>query len=610
MKLFFTKIFCCVIFLFASCSLMAQTKFIASISPENAAKDEYITLKLKVENGKNVQKITPPNFKDFVVISGPNQEQSMVDNNGDVTMSISLTYILKAKKPGEYVFNNITALVDGQTYKSNNIKLKVSNREAGAKQQQQNTNPLSVIDLFEEPKQQNQFTDYILRKGETVPDKVAKNMQLKLQTDKTSCYVGEPIVATYKLFTRLPTESSISKNPSFNGFSVIDLQEQVDPFSNKQEVLNGREYNTYTLRKTQLYPLQAGATELESASLENKITFVKYESGSGNDGSAFNENVLLSSKPITINVKPLPDAGKPELFGGAVGDFDFEVSVAKSNFSTDENGVLRIIISGKGNMHLLTLPEIQWEPSFEAFEPKITDNLNNNTIPISGSKIFEIPFAVSKEGTFKIPALSFSFFNPVTASYKTITSKEIPLTITKGTGKKVNYNTPTIKKDKNIISTIFEKRWLLISIIAFVIMTGLFFWQKKEKKNNLKAINETLKAEPEIFIPTPISLNKNYLEKTSQCLHTDDCIDFYRLLNQELKNFLSDRLIIGKENVNTKTLSNEMDKAGISNYLSLQTSQLLQEIEWQLYTPFERNEKMYEYYAKAQTLIQALQIKS
>ena len=107
-----------------------------------------------------------------------------------------------------------------------------------------------------------------------------------------------------------------------------------------------------------------------------------------------------------------------------------------------------------------------------------------------------------------------------------------------------------------------------------------------------------------------LSINKNYLEKTGYCLQKDNCNDFYTLLNQELKYFLSQKLLLSLENITIKNISIEMDKAGIDNYVSLQTQQLLQEIEWQLYTPFERSEKMYGFYARAQTLVQSLQTHS
>jgi BatD DUF11 like domain len=610
----FTKFIYCFLFSLLSFTTMAQPKFYTLASPTEANTNMYITLRMVIENGKTVQQFSPPNLSDFNIISGPNQEQSMNNINGVVSQSLSVIYILEPKKKGIYTIAGGSAVVDGQTLKSNSVKLNITGGASKSNQPNNNNSPFAGLrDLFDEPKPEKQFDDYILRNGETVPDKVSKNMQLRLQTDKTSCFVGEPILATYKLYTRLKSESSLEKNPSFNGFSVVDMLQQVDQSAYTHENLNGREYNVYIIRKAQLYPLQAGAAELELATLDNKIVFVKAEPGNSNYGNTFTENVSISSKPLVVNVKPLPEAGKPANFDGAVGNFEIESSVEKNKFSTDETGLLRINISGSGNMQLLTAPEIPWPKGFDAFETKDFDNTNMTTIPISGSKTFEIPFAVSEAGEYKIPAISFSFFNPATASYKTVSSKPITISVLKGSGKPISRIVAKTenKKSSSALGNFFANRWLVILAIAGLMFTGIFVWLKKDKK---KIIKETVVQKlvivetklPEENISATLLSNKNYLEKTEACLQKYDCVDFYTLLNAELKYFITEKFSTQGEIINSKTLVNILDNAGVDNNLSLQTQVLFQDIEWQLYTPFERNEKLNETYAKAQTIIQVL----
>jgi hypothetical protein len=609
MKLFFTKLFFCCWFIFVCNISIAQTKFYASASPSKAGIDEYITYTLTVDNAVSVEQINHPEFADFITVSGPNQFSSQTNRNGVVTQSVALSYILQPKKAGNFQISSSTATIEGKTYKSNTVNISVSNKKSTNKNPSTiNQSPLAAFDLFDEPKPQKRFEDYILKNGETVQENVSRNMQLRLQTDKTSCYVGEPILATYKLFTRLQSESNISKNPSFNGFSVVDMLQQIDQNPNYHETLNGREYNTYVIRKAQLYPLQAGAIELEPATLDNKITFIKNENGLN---SMFEENVSLTSKPLTIQVKPLPEAGKPENFKDAVGNFNIEAAVEKNRFSTDETGKLLITISGKGNMQLLTIPEIDWPSGFEVYETKITDNINNATIPISGSKTFEIPFTVADTGSHNIPAIKLSFFDPAAGTYKMVFTKSILLNISKGTGNPVNSATIVPKKTKpqslSLLNKIFASRWLVILLLAGIIIVAFIFWLTKEKKKEEKVVLEEIKREEEKKdITMYISSNVNYLEKTENCLIKDDCVDFYTLLSTELKQFLAKKFSIEKESINSKTLVAIMDNKNIDNRISVQTQQLFEEIEWQLYTPFERSEKLQNMYARAQTIIQIL----
>ena len=620
MNALFTKLFYCLIFLTASIQLAAQTKFTASAIPSQAGKDEYITLTLTVANGNNVQNITPPALPDFDVVSGPNTTSEQNSINGVTTQSVSLSYILLAKKPGSYKIDAATALINGRTFKSNNVSVVVSKKATGNQQQNSNANNpmqslLSGMDPFNEPQRDVEFKDYILRQGESIPDKVNKNMQLKLQCNKTSCYVGEPLLATYKLYSRLRSESSLSKNPSFNGFSVVEMMQQNDPSAVSTEQLNGKSYNVYTIRKAQLYPLQAGETELESASLDNRITFIKY---SGNNGNNYNidpnamitETVTLISKPTTIHVKPLPETGKPDGFKGAVGNFSIESSLQKNTFSADETGKLFITITGSGNMQLLTLPDINWASNFEVFETKVTDNTDNKTVPISGSKSFEIPFTVNKEGTYEIPVINFSFFNPATGTYKNTSTGNIKFTVTKGTGKQNFANEKLItekKKDLPFIDKVFEKRWLIILFIAGIIITSLIFGiTRKKKDSNVITKNKRVIVTEENKTAATGFTNENPLTKTEDCLFKNECQSFYSIINEEMKSFLSKRFNFNVENLNSKTLSAVMDKAGIDNDTILQTQRLIQDIEWQLYTPFERNEAINEMYTRAQNIIQVL----
>jgi hypothetical protein len=607
MKLFFTKLFFCSYFIFVCFTSIAQTKFYAIATPSKAGIDEYITYTLTIENGKSVEQINHPEFSDFVTVGGPNQFTSQTNRNGVVTQSVSLSYILQPKKAGNFQIEASTAAIEGKNYKSNTVSISVSNKKSSNKNSSAtNQSPFAAFDLFDEPKPQKRFEDYILRNGETVQENVSRNMQLRLQTDKTSCYVGEPILATYKLFTRLQSESNVSKNPSFNGFSVIDMMEQIDQNPYNHESINGREYNVYVIRKAQLYPLQAGSIELEPATLDNKITFVKNENS---NNSMFQENVSLTSKPLAIQVKPLPEARKPENFKDAVGNFNIEASVEKNRFLTDETGKLLITISGKGNMQLLTIPEIDWPSGFEVYETKITDNINNTTIPISGSKTFEIPFTVADTGSHNIPAIKLSFFDPAAGSYKMVSTKSILLNISKGTGNPVDSATIVSKKTKpqSLLNKIFASRWLVILLLAGIIIVAFIFWLTKEKKKEAKIVLEEIKKEEaKKDIPVYISPNINYLEKTENCLIKDDCVDFYSLLSIELKQFLAKKFTIDKESINSKTLVTIMDNKNIDNRISMQTQQLFEEIEWQLYTPFERSEKLQNMYVRAQTLIQIL----
>ncbi|MGH2566650.1 MAG: BatD family protein, partial [Ginsengibacter sp.] len=335
----------------------------------------------------------PPTFKNFSVVSGPNQESGMTSINGKVDQYVSVSFVLKPNSPGSFTIGPATAKADGKEFKSNPLNVQVTNSTTPTPSNPNNSaNSLSAFggrfpfpnlnfDFPTEPVT-HQFDDYILKKGENVNDKVKKNLFIRLDVSKTRCYVDEPIVASYKLYTRLRSESTITDAPSFNGFSVSEM-ELNNNNSARTEKYNGRDFNVYTLRKVQLYPLQPGTITLDPVVADNKVTFIKAEYAGSQRGDMFfdmmqnfadatspqdaviEQHVTLKSKPVEITVKPLPDENKPADFKGSVGDFTIQSYLQKNNITTDDAGNLKIVISGSGNIQLINAPKISWPQSMD-----------------------------------------------------------------------------------------------------------------------------------------------------------------------------------------------------------------------------------------------------
>lgn len=580
-----------------------------------------------VENAMEVTQIVPPDLKNFIIVSGPNQESGMTMINGTVKKYIALNFILKPKATGVFTIPASLAKADAGDYKSNTVKLKVTANPTG------NTagvnafsSPFSGMDPFAEPAPRSSYNDFILRKGENPVDKINRNMLVRVEIDKRTCYVGEPVVATYKLYTRLKSESNMIKNPSFNGFSVLDLQQPND-MSYHVEKFEGREYNVYNIRKVQLYPLLAGNLELGIVEIENNVQFVKAEYFDRQQ-DAFNmfrdladlnippegmeiHKVSLQSKPLTILVKPLPDENKPVGFKGAVGRFNVYARVENDYFSTDDAGKLAVIISGEGNLQMINAPEISWPAGIEGFDPKATDDLFKGTVPVSGRKIFEFPFTVSKAGAYTIPAMSFSFFDTRDAKYKTVTTAPLEITVTKGTGKPPKINVDTkIKPSQNYLANFFNNRLRVVSVIAVLIILGLIFWLKRDSKKEKQAAGERLSAQEIVDAEKPVEellqSQQNPLALAEGCLQRGEVNLFYTQLNLELKNYLSKKFAIPAEELNRKNIVEQLDAKGVSNETAVQLQKLLDDIEWQLYTPFVNNEQMQELYNYTADMIQLL----
>jgi hypothetical protein len=620
MQLNLQKIFLLFLILFSK-QVVGQVKFTVSVSPTLIGKNDFAQLKLTIENGNNVERINPPDLKDFDIQSGPNEETGMTSINGNVKKYYSQNYIIKPKTNGTFTIPFTSAIVDGVTYKSNSVVLKVSIKATLGN----NTNltPLGGLDMFVEPKQESVFKDYILKKGENIVEKIKKNMFVRVDVNKTSCFVGEPIVATYKLFTRLKSESNIIKNPSFNSFSVVDMEQQ-NGQNYQTEKINGREYNVYTIRKTQLYPLQAGTFTLEEAEVENVIHFIKEEYIKNREQNFFDDfgqnplppealedyKIVLKNNMVNITVKPLPLTTMPSNFKGAVGNFGINASLEKTTFSTDETGKLKILLAGEGNLQLITAPEIKWPNRIETFEPKFLENIEKNTVPVSGTKMIEYPFTTDSIGTFIVNTISFSFFDSKIGKYKTIYTKPITFTVTKGNGKKQAIASQNATAKKNWLTSFFANRKIVIVAIALLIGFVLFFWLRKDERKTNAAIdtkaNEEIKRKE---IEEKLQLkNKDWLVQSKNYLNANDEINFYKTLNVELNEFMLYKTGLDKSSFNKKNITDWLDENKISVNTVNQYQQFVSELETYLYNPFAEKKSMQLMCDEGRELIQLLSV--
>jgi hypothetical protein len=606
-------IFC---FLLETTSIFCQVKFTATVTPAQISKNEYAQLKLMVENAEDVQNITLPALKNFTVTGGPSHESGATSINGVVKKYVALIYFIQPNKTGKISIPAATAFVNGATIKSNTTFIVVNNTASNKNPNNSPASPFMSIDNFID--RAVPINDNILKKGESAQDKVQKSMFVKVDVDKTTCFVGEPVTVTYKLYTRLNSESNISKNPSFNGFSVIDLKRS-DNGEYVRETLNGKAYNVFIIRKAQLYPLQPGNIEIEKAEVENVIHFVKEEylrhnqvtDDIFNDFTAYlpteaieNHTVVLKGKPVFIDVKPLPLTGKPDNFKGAVGNFNITATIDKNSFTTDETGKLSISIEGQGNMHLITAPEILWPDGIEGYEPKITNTINKLSVPVNGKILYEYYFTVDSAGEYTLPAITFAYFDNTSASYKTARTKPIRFKVSKGEEKKDNVTGPE-KEDERFFNTLFANRWIIIITIALIVITCLIIWVRRENKKDVKAANilkTNIEDYPEEKIIQKDIENKNWLLNVSPVLEINP-LQFYSKLNEAFRNYFSYKLNLPVTPLDKKTINDHLTDKNIPEHILLKVKEVLEAIEWQLYSPYPDALLQQELFEKVQQLI-------
>ena len=598
-----------------------QVKAIASANKNIILQDELIKLQFNIENADEVQQFVPPSFKGCKIVEGPHHTAGTSAINGVVNNYVSFVYIIQPEVPGNYSLSGASAKINNRRFVFNTIRFKVN-------QAKHNNNQYNFqSQRYDDVLQQNLYSDYILRKGEDIHNKIRQNLFIKVDVNKNHCYEGEPVVATYKLYTRLRSESKVSKRPSFNGFSVYDI---VDPSSvpSTIETLNGKDFNVYLIRKSQLFPLQSGILELDPAEVENSISFLSAEKAMKDKGAHLpellrsfesddvshegivTENVNIKSNPLAVTVKALPASAKPSSFNGAVGDFSIEATINKNEITLNDAAVLRIIIKGEGNFGIINAPAVHWPKDIEAYEPEIKEDVLRTVVPMRGYKTFAFTVMPKRTGKIKIAPVEFSYFDPQVNQYKTAKTDSIFINAVPAAQKNL-YNGSAVTEKENT-KTKTNRFWIMGVAAGLLVLFGFILFRyirlpfsapaaKVVKKDSRL---ETMPVNQEELQPAFLS---NPLFRTRLMLIQQNGQGFYSELGKALWNYMNERLQIPPgTHLSKKNIEEQLKIKGFDDIIIAQFQLLAQQCEVALYTPVINEAEMQSVYDLAEDLLDSI----
>jgi len=366
-----------------------------------------------------------------------------------------------------------------------------------------------------------------------------------------------------------------------------------------------------------LYPQKAGKLEIEPLSLE---IFVDVPT---NRRDFFGGRIYTqTSKTVaagrrTINVKQLPESGKPANFGGAVGDFEFSVTASKNQLNASESLQAVVEVSGKGNLKLFQLPEPELPSSLEVYDPEYEENIQTYTSGMEGKVSNNYTIIPSFRGKYPIPSISFSYFNPNTGRYVTLNSEEISIEVLEGPTSASSNNAIGTNTNQQVVVPIgkqfhFRKLtpnlspigvdyffgsnafYMLMFIPLLLIPIAIFSFKKREaiardvEGNKVKQANK---------------LAKKYLSTAKKELGNKEA--FYVALEKGLHNYLKAKLKIetsefSKEKITSILLDKKVDTEDVDGFI-----ELLENCEMARYSPFS-DVQMQNDYDKASAVISNL----
>ena len=584
-----------------------KVSFVAS-APDVVVVGDQFMLSYTVTTQK-VKDFRAPSIKGFDVLMGPSRsEQSstqIVNGSVSSTSSITFTYILMANTAGEFTVPGASIVADGNQMISNSVKIKVLPQDQNHNSSRRNNDNSSSIQPSSNASVSNQ------------------DLFITATASKTNVYEQEAFVLTYKIYTR---ESNLQLNnaklPDFKGFH----SQEIEMTTNARwtpEHYKGRNYYTTVYHQFVLFPQQSGKLFIEPAQFQ--MTVNKPVQSADPFDAFFNggNNVIEIKKPITtpkiaINVNPLP-AGKPTNFLGGVGEFNISSSINSKELKTNDAITIKLVISGTGNLKLISNPEIKFPDDFEVYDPKVDNQVRLTKEGLTGNKVIEYLAIPRHAGTYKIPGVSFSYFDIRSKSYKTLNTEDYVINVEKGAGNAdqviANF---TNKEDLKVLGediryikqneVTFQPKgsffygsmsyWLFYIIPALAFILFFIIYRKQAAENANVAKMRTKKA-------NKVAIKR--MKLAGKLLSENKKDAFYDEVLKALWGYISDKLNIPVSRLSKDNIEEKLRNHGVSEELIKEFLNALNDCEFARFAPGDENQAMDKVYSSSIEVISKME---
>jgi hypothetical protein len=643
------------LFLIASCqnAVAQDVSFTASANAARIGMNDQLQVTYTIEDGdgsglNGLSLATNAALKDFKILAGPFRSQGtnvqIVGNQMVQSVSYSATFVVQARHLGVIRMAPAEASDNaGHSYRSNVLQIEVvSGTVASAQQRHSNSfwddDPFFGGDPFAALRAQQARMLQAARgqQRQVQPAKpvqaskvdLSKDLFIKVDVDKTSVRLGEQVTAVYKLYARVPMQVAISKLPSLNGFwnQDFDIPKQQKPV---EEIVDGRRYQVFLLKKSALFPQQVGSLTLDAAEAEgvahipvqaaaNPVDdpFAMFGSLMMNDpffsdpyrGVQSQETpVHLKSAPVKIQVSELPVAGKPENFGGAVGKFSLTTEQDLNELTTDQVATIKLTISGSGNLKLFDAPKINLPEGLDIYDPNILDTITGRTTTISGQKIVTYSIAPHKSGHYEIPPITLNWYNPETGKYESAATNGFTLDVHPGKNPVAASKLPG-GFDKADIDDRFQPSsshaiilspvyWMLY-ILPLMLLFFLIAYRRKQDQEAADLGKTRIRQANKVA--------RKRLTHAGEKLQKNDARGFYDEISKAIWLYLSDKLNIPISSLGKDATLLALGTHGVPTPIQQQIEKVLGECELALYAS-DNNHQMQQTFSEAACIITGLE---
>ncbi len=587
--------------------LVAQVK-LSIQAPSQTEVGERIRVSY-VANTKDIEDIQVGDFPGFKVLYGPSTSSSSSFSivNGKTTQSSSLTftYTLIATDEGTHKLPSATVKVDGKSYKSGEASIEVlpSGTNAGGVGQQGGGRQSS-------------------RKSRTVSgsnhDITPEDLYMTVTASKKKIYEQEAVLLTYKLYSLVNIQQLSGEIPQLDGCHVQEINNKAQ-MSLKYESVNGHNYATGVWKQYVIYPQKTGTIKVPAVTFDSQVEFTNTSMdpfdvffGGGSLTQMVRKQIVAPA--VEIEVLPLPTP-KPANFSGAVGKFSISASLTPEQVNANDAATLRLVVSGNGNMKLMSAPKVAFPQDFEVYKPKETDKTTNTAIGAKGNFIYDYVVVPRHGGKYSISPVEFVYFNPEDGKYETLRTDSFSIAVAKAKGGSaiVQHEQEDLKVIANDIrfihlcdvsvnaggDTFFGGKlyWGLYAalFLSFGIVATVFKKQIKENANMVRQRGRRAGKAAGKRMKNAAALMKSHQSAL-----------FYDEVMKALLGYVCDKLNLPVSDLTKDNVADILNSKGVSDQLVKDYMDVLSECEFARFAPGDPQATMDKIFSKASEVIDSL----
>ena len=429
----------------------------ASVDEDRVAVGEELTYTLRAESHSPVpMQVTLAPFTGLEVVA--RSERTEVGFGAGPSRTTILQYRLRAVRPGHWQLGPARAVQGGDTVEAGAIVVDVS-ADRAATASTLSPQLRRLLDRATPPSQGQPSVDLLVssdtvRVGEQVDVVTAawfpRDLRLQLRRPPT---LQPPVIDGVWSFPQsTPTGIAATRN------------------------VRGRWYDLFVSHQV-VFPLVAGTVVIPRAAL-------KYSTPVALQFFSQEERYALTSRSDTLVVRPLPEAGRPAGFAGAIGSrFTMDRRVDPAVATVGEGVALELRLAGEGNTALWPTPELAWSDAGRAYLERVDEQVTSTNGRLGGTKTFRFLVVPDSVGALTLPAVRYPYFDLAADRYAEVSLAPVSVPVTaRGESAASAALPPALMRDDSpaiawtVAHAVPDAVWLLLLALPPVVFLGRSRW--------------------------------------------------------------------------------------------------------------------------------------